>query len=128
MPKTRRPLLVLVLLGVLLAGGYGVRALHPGGGGALRHVALASLPAEAAQTYREIRAGGPYPYSRDGVVFDNREGALPGEPVGYYREYTVPTPGESDRSARRLIAGRDGELYYTGDHYASFVIVDVGPG
>jgi guanyl-specific ribonuclease Sa len=138
MPQVRRPLLVLVLLGALLAGGYAVRALHragPPGGSAssgtaagLPHVPLASLPAEAAETYREIRAGGPYRYARDGIVFDNRGGPLPAEPRGYYREYTVPTPGESDRGARRLIAGQGGEVYYTGDHYASFVVVDVGGG
>jgi ribonuclease T1 len=142
MPQVRRPLLVLALLGVLLAGGYAVRALHPAGppGGSasapgtsapaagLPHVPLASLPAEAADTYREIRAGGPYQYARDGIVFANRGGQLPAEQAGYYHEYTVPTPGESDRGARRLITGRGGEVYYTGDHYASFVVVDVGAG
>ncbi len=143
MPKVRRPLLVLVLLGLLLAGGYALRAVHPyspRGGPAtsapapgvpgapdtsgLRHVPLGSLPPKAAETWREIQAGGPYRYSRDGIVFDNRSTQLPTEPRGYYHEYTVPTPGESDRGARRLITGRDGELYYTGDHYATFVVVD----
>ncbi|WP_082582000.1 ribonuclease domain-containing protein [Aeromicrobium sp. Root236] len=81
------------------------------------------LPAEAFETIALIRAGGPFPYSRDGVVFMNREGLLPEHERGYWHEYTVPTPGESDRGARRIIAGRGGELYYTADHYRSFVRV-----
>jgi ribonuclease T1 len=83
-------------------------------------VALHQLPPEAAHTVALIRAGGPFPYDRDGVVFENREGLLPAEPSGYYREYTVPTPGASDRGARRIIEGSGGELYWTGDHYRSF--------
>jgi guanyl-specific ribonuclease Sa len=57
------------------------------------------------------------------VTFQNREKRLPVESGGYYREYTVPTPGEGDRGARRIIAGRDGERYYTPDHYRTFMIV-----
>jgi ribonuclease T1 len=83
-------------------------------------VALATLPAEAAQTVALIEAGGPFPYDRDGIVFENRERLLPAEAVGYYHEYTVPTPGSSDRGARRLISGSSGELYWTDDHYRSF--------
>lgn len=78
------------------------------------------LPREAIDTIALVDAGGPFPYSRDGVVFENRERRLPQEPRGYYREYTVPTPGEDDRGARRLVEGRGGELYYSDDHYASF--------
>ncbi|MFF4413283.1 ribonuclease domain-containing protein [Streptosporangium sp. NPDC001559] len=87
---------------------------------------LSALPPEAAATWKRIRQGGPFPYSRDGVVFQNRERRLPIRQQGYYHEYTVPTPGSRDRGARRLISG-DGtrELYYTGDHYRTFVIVDV---
>lgn len=79
-----------------------------------------SLPLEARQTIALIKAGGPFPYSRDGIVFDNREGQLPKKARGYYHEYTVKTPGSRDRGARRLITGRDGELYYTDDHYRTF--------
>ena len=83
-------------------------------------VALASLPPEAQDTVALIDAGGPFPYDRDGVVFENREHLLPGEPTGYYHEYTVPTPGAADRGARRIITGDAGELYWTGDHYRTF--------
>jgi ribonuclease T1 len=68
-----------------------------------------------------IRAGGPFPYAKDGSEFHNREGRLPQKGPGYYREYTVETAGSPDRGARRIVAGRDGELYYTRDHYRSFV-------
>jgi ribonuclease T1 len=86
----------------------------------LPRVALSSLPAEAVHTLALIRAGGPFPYDRDGIVFENRERLLPDEPSGYYHEYTVPTPGAEDRGARRIIAGSHGELYWTPDHYQSF--------
>ncbi len=86
----------------------------------LPQVALSELPPEAAQTVALIRAGGPFPYDRDGVAFENREGLLPAESSGYYHEYTVPTPGASDRGARRIIEGSGGELYWTDDHYRSF--------
>jgi ribonuclease T1 len=89
-------------------------------------VALSALPVEARQTIALIQAGGPFPYSRDGVVFRNAEGLLPKEPSGYYHEYTVPTPGEPDRGARRIITGADGEFYYTADHYESFQRVEMG--
>ncbi|MGA8987738.1 ribonuclease domain-containing protein [Aeromicrobium sp.] len=78
------------------------------------------LPREARQTIDLIRSGGPYPYDRDGTVFMNRERLLPQRPRGYWREYTVPTPGQSSRGARRIVAGEGGELYYTDDHYRSF--------
>lgn len=83
-------------------------------------VRVAQLPLEARQTLALIHAGGPYPYARDGVVFNNREGQLPKRNRGYYREYTVKTPGARDRGARRIVAGANGELYYTDDHYRSF--------
>jgi guanyl-specific ribonuclease Sa len=81
-----------------------------------------ALPPEAEETLALIRAGGPFPYRKDGSVFQNREGRLPDRPRGYYREYTVPTPGESDRGARRIVAGGDppAVFYYTADHYRSF--------
>jgi ribonuclease T1 len=151
--RTRRPLLALVVLGVLLAVGYLVSAVRsdpvpdtaagPAASASLTPasptrmpaptrtsaaglvtVAASALPAEARQTLRLIDRGGPFPYERDGSVFGNVERILPRQPRGWYREYTVPTPGESDRGARRIIAGRDGIRYFTPDHYESFAIVD----
>jgi ribonuclease T1 len=95
-------------------------AVKPAGMGA---IAQANLPAEARDVIRRIDAGGSFQYRQDGVTFQNREGLLPSEPSGYYREYTVATPGVVDRGARRLILGRQGELYYTPDHYRSFLWV-----
>jgi ribonuclease T1 len=83
-------------------------------------IALSQLPAEAHATLRLIRQGGPFPYRKDGVVFHNRENQLPPRRRGWYREYTVPTPGSRDRGARRIIAGEDGLFYYSDDHYRSF--------
>jgi ribonuclease T1 len=84
-------------------------------------VQVADLPPEAARTLDLIASGGPFPEpDHDGGVFENREEILPDRPTGYYREYTVPTPGSDDRGARRIVAGEGGELYYTGDHYSSF--------
>ena len=99
-------------LAFLFAGGT---ALALSGG-----VRLEELPPEARQTIALIKAAGPFPYARDGVVFGNREGELPKQARGYYREYTVTTPGARDRGPRRIIAGRGGEYYYTEDHYRSF--------
>ena len=79
-----------------------------------------SLPPEARQTIALIKSRGPFPYARDGIVFSNREGQLPKQSRGYYHEYTVKTPGARDRGARRIITGREGELYYTDDHYRTF--------
>ena len=83
-------------------------------------VSLADLPPEASRIVDLIDSGGPFDEDRDGVTFRNDEELLPDRPSGYYREYTVPTPGSDDRGARRIVAGEDGELYYTGDHYRSF--------
>lgn len=96
-------------------------ALWLGGAAAFSgDVALRELPPEARDTVALIRAGGPFAYARDGVAFGNREGQLPERARGYYREYTVRTPGARDRGARRIVGGRAGELYYTDDHYRSF--------
>lgn len=81
---------------------------------------LDKLPRQAIETLKLIGQGGPFPYDRDGITFENREGLLPRKSQGYYREYTVETPGSSTRGARRVIMGRNGELYYTDDHYDSF--------
>jgi len=79
------------------------------------------LPGEARQTLELIRNNGPFPYKQDGSTFGNREKRLPLRASGYYREYTVKTPGARDRGARRIVAGNGGEFYYTEDHYRSFV-------
>jgi ribonuclease T1 len=86
----------------------------------LPFVDAADLPPQATTTLGLIASGGPFPYSQDGVIFDNREGLLPSQPSGYYHEYTVATPGSHDRGARRIVSGKGGELYYTDDHYDSF--------
>jgi ribonuclease T1 len=83
-------------------------------------ISVADLPPEARQTLALIRAGGPFAHARDGAPFGNRERRLPEQAPGYYREYTVPTPGARDRGARRIVAGRGGEVYYTHDHYRTF--------
>lgn len=99
----------------------------PGADSGLPVKALSALPSQAADTWKLIGKGGPYPYPRnDGVVFDNREKVLPRKQSGYYHEFTVKTPGSPDRGARRLITGQAQELYFTEDHYASFVVVDPG--
>ena len=93
--------------------------------GSLPTVSLADLPPEARHTERLIRSGGPFPYSKDGTTFFNRERLLPARPRGHYREYTVKTPGSRDRGARRIVCGGEPPVnpeacYYTADHYSSF--------
>ena len=83
-------------------------------------ISVAELPKEARQTIALIKKGGPYPYRQDGIVFGNYERRLPSRERGYYKEFTVPTPGSRDRGARRIVAGKAGELYYTDNHYGSF--------
>ena len=83
-------------------------------------IAYAELPADAQDTLRAIRQGGPFAYSRDGVVFGNFEHILPDRTRGYYHEYTVKTPGVHNRGTRRIITGSRAEYYYTADHYKTF--------
>jgi len=83
-------------------------------------ISVADLPAEARATLAMINAGGPFPHQQDGRTFGNREKLLPQRDRGYYREYTVRTPGARDRGAQRIVAGSSGEFYYTADHYRSF--------
>jgi ribonuclease T1 len=78
------------------------------------------LPPEGVETLELIANGGPYPYDKDGSTFGNREGILPPQSPGFYSEYTVVTPGENDRGARRIVGGDDGSRFYTADHYSSF--------
>jgi ribonuclease T1 len=83
-------------------------------------VRVRELPAEARETLALIKRNGPFPYERDGVAFGNREALLPKRERGYYREFTVKTPGAKDRGARRIVAGKGGEYYYSDDHYRTF--------
>lgn len=92
----------------------------------LPEVRESALPAEGRRVLNLIRAGGPYRYSQDDQAFGNFERILPRQDRGYYREYTVPTPGESDRGARRIVAGAGGDKYYTDDHYESFKFIAEG--
>ena len=87
---------------------------------AAAEVAVAQLPKEARETLALIKKGGPYPYAKDGTVFGNREARLPKQKRGYYLEFTVKTPGERTRGARRIVAGQGGDYWYTDDHYATF--------
>ncbi len=83
-------------------------------------ITLAELPSEARATLQLIKQNGPFPYPRDGLVFKNFEQRLPKQARGYYREYTVPTPGLRHRGARRIVCGTLPECYYSSDHYRSF--------
>lgn len=125
--RARRPLIALLVLVIALLIGYAVKGA--GSGGSHRSgaaVALSSLPPQAAATVRLIEQGGPFPYPRnDGAVFHNSEHRLPSEPDGYYREYTVPTPGAHNRGTRRIITGADGRYWYTGDHYETFQPIEL---
>jgi ribonuclease T1 len=129
--STRRITVALVGLIALVLVGWLVREQVvtaddvPGAGSGHTVTALSDLPAEVTRTWRLVESGGPFPYDEDGAAFGNREGLLPDERTGYYREYTVPTPDSPDRGARRLVTGAGDEVYYTGDHYRSFVVVDV---
>ncbi|MFE4858331.1 ribonuclease [Streptomyces sp. NPDC056670] len=90
-------------------------------------VCYSALPSQAHDTLDLIAEGGPFPYSQDGVVFQNREGVLPQQSSSYYHEYTVITPGAPTRGTRRIITGQKSqEDYYTADHYATFRLVDFG--
>jgi ribonuclease T1 len=90
-------------------------------------ISVAELPAQGQDTFERIHQGGPFAYDKDGVVFGNRERLLPAQRRGYYREYTVKTPGSRDRGTRRIICGGQPRTpdvcYYTADHYASFRMI-----
>lgn len=85
---------------------------------------LCALPAQAADEWRVIASGQRPAHAQDGTVFENAGKQLPVERGAYYHEYTVETPGTTSRGARRLITGLGHELYYTDDHYRTFVVVD----
>jgi ribonuclease T1 len=97
-------------------------------GSALASVAYSGLPVQGQEVMSQIRQGGPFRYEKDGTVFGNRERLLPGQKRGYYREYTVPTPGLKHRGARRIVCGGQrprapDDCYYTEDHYSSFRLI-----
>ena len=102
------------------AGATAARITAPTG---MASVRVSALPPEARRTLTRIDGDGPFPYAQDGAVFQNRERILPAKGSGYYREYTVETPGSDDRGARRIVVGETGERYYTDDHYDSFRLV-----
>ena len=113
---------------ILLACTFLVQARSSQEVQALPTVLATELPREGQETYQLIRKGGPFPYEKDGTVFGNRERILPREARGYYREYTVRTPGERNRGARRIVCGgpvpaEPKACYYTQDHYASFRMI-----
>jgi ribonuclease T1 len=112
-------MLVLAFLASPVAGARG-----NGNANSADPVPLQALPVQGQETYQLILRGGPFPYEKDGSVFGNRERLLPGHKRGFYREYTVRTPGERDRGARRIVCGGPATMpevcYYTADHYDSF--------
>ena len=117
----------LALTGFLLAtlcSSIAVQARMPALVDNTSAMAVSELPRQGAETYGRIHQGGPFAYEKDGVVFGNRERLLPSQKRGYYREYTVKTPGSRDRGARRIVCGGQPQTpdtcYYTADHYASF--------
>ena len=115
------------LLAVAVTGPGLVQArtqADPLAAGSSATVQVAALPRQGRETYELIRQGGPFPHDKDGTVFGNRERLLPADKRGFYREYTVATPGSRDRGARRIVCGGPARApdacYYTADHYASF--------
>ncbi|MET7611625.1 ribonuclease domain-containing protein [Streptomyces seoulensis] len=126
-PRTTRIGAAAALLSALLVGGTVSATTADAATASVGSICYGSLPSQAHDTLDLIAQGGPYPYSQDGVVFQNREGVLPSQSSGYYHEYTVITPGESTRGARRIVTGEQTqEDYYTSDHYATFDLVDYG--
>jgi ribonuclease T1 len=130
-PRITRIGAAVAVLGAVLVGGSGTASAgqasvaEVSAAAAVGSICYGDLPSQAHDTLDLIEQGGPFPYSQDGSVFQNREGILPGQATGYYHEYTVITPGSSTRGARRIVTGEEyREDYYTADHYASFDLVD----
>ena len=124
--------IALVAVGGWLSGGSPATSPRPADASRPQRstaptAADAYLPAEALETLSAIERGGRFPHDRDGSVFQNREGLLPQRVRGYYREYTVPTPGAADRGARRIVSGGQPPevYYYTADHYRTFQRIEV---
>jgi len=115
-----------------LTGGVQAKEASPTVTPATAEISLSELPVQAQETHRLVHTGGPFPYSKDGTVFGNRERLLPRKARGFYREYTVKTPGARNRGARRLVCGGEPPTtpevcYYTDDHYASFKRIRAQP-
>lgn len=124
-PRITRIGAAAAVLSALLVGGT-VATASPAAA-AVGSICYSDLPSQAYDTLKLIEQGGPYPYSQDGSVFQNREGVLPSQSTGYYHEYTVKTPGSSTRGARRIVTGEEyQEDYYTADHYATFDLINYG--
>jgi ribonuclease T1 len=122
--------LTSTLMAFAIAGAPQVQARGPVDGPAADRAAtvhVTALPPQGRETYELIRRGGPFPHDKDGTVFGNRERLLPAATRGYWREYTVRTPGSRDRGARRIVCGGPPRTpyacYYTADHYASFRMI-----
>ncbi|MFB7324537.1 ribonuclease domain-containing protein [Streptomyces sp. NPDC056190] len=126
-PRTTRIGAAGALLSALLVGGTVAAAPADAAATAVGSICYSALPSQAHDMLRLIDKGGPFPYSQDGAVFQNREGVLPKQSTGYYHEYTVVTPGSPDRGARRIVTGqKTREDYYTADHYVTFKLVNFG--
>ena len=112
------------LLAFAAISGQEVLAKQAMPGDAMGTISVAQLPQQGQQTYERIHQGGPFPYEKDGTVFGNRERLLPAAKRGFYREYTVKTPGSNSRGARRIVCGGQPKApdacFYTADHYSSF--------
>jgi ribonuclease T1 len=121
-PSIKRVIASFLL--VALSGFSSVQAKGPLPEDAQASITVAELPRQGAQTYALILQGGPFAHEKDGSVFGNRERLLPAQKRGYYREYTVPTPGAGNRGTRRIVCGGQARTpeacYFTADHYASF--------
>ena len=123
-PRTTRIGALVALTSALVIGGT-VAVPANAAATSVGSICYSALPSQAYDTLDLIASGGPFPYSQDGVVFQNREGVLPSQSSGYYHEYTVITPGSSTRGAKRIVTGKQTqEDYYTSDHYATFDLVD----
>ncbi|MFE1289291.1 ribonuclease domain-containing protein [Streptomyces sp. NPDC058751] len=125
-PRTTRIGALVALVSALLVGGT-TAAPANAAATAVGSICYSALPSQAYDTLDLIDSGGPFPYSQDGAVFQNREGVLPAQSTGYYHEYTVKTPGSSTRGARRIVTGKKTlEDYYTADHYVTFRLINFG--
>ncbi len=123
-PISKQTLLLLAALiavALIVAANFaGARDFDRGRSSPTDPIAIMDLPPEGQATLLLIKKRGPFPYRKDGSTFGNREQQLPRRQYGYYKEYTVKTPGANNRGARRIVAGSIGEYYYTGDHYSTF--------
>ncbi|MFE2534903.1 ribonuclease domain-containing protein [Streptomyces sp. NPDC059371] len=125
-PRTTRIGALVALMSALLVGGTVVAPANAAAA-SVGSICYSALPSQAYDTLDLIDSGGPFPYSQDGAVFQNREGVLPAQSTGYYHEYTVKTPGSSTRGARRVVTGKKTlEDYYTSDHYVTFRLINFG--